>query len=500
MFRAYGNFIRGVSANWIGRLGVAATTASFLLFLLFELASLLGIVTNAYVGLISYLTLPAAFVAGLVLVPLGWWRQMKVTGKSSTELLQERFDRGDLERRRIGSQVFRVVLVLTAVNVLFLGAGSTQMLHYMDQAEFCGTACHVMAPEWAAYGDSPHANVDCVECHVGEGVKGLYESKISGLRQTVLYVLGTHHKPVPTPVHQLSPADETCLHCHSVPDRTELAIRSRARHDFDAESTPLYSTVAFDLGRRTDRPGPHWHAREDVEVRYASKDDARETVLWVEVREGDGPVRRFAYDGPWHEPAGDETPRVVDCVDCHNRVAHRFEPAERAVDRLITEGTLPRVLPEIKEVALAAITADYPDREAAQVGIARALRNAWHGEQRTVVTALQPEMDRAIAALQATHARNVHPEMAIGWGTYPDHNGHAAPGRGCFRCHNPDLVDETGTAIGSECTTCHAILADESAAPFSVLTERDEQGPDAETHRYLREHFEGLAVPVPPAL
>ncbi len=488
MLRAYSNFIRGVSANAIGRLGVALTTASFVLFLLFELFSILGIITNAYVGLISYLTLPAAFVVGLVLIPLGWLRQMKVTGRSARELLRHRFEEDDLKAGATGARVFRVVLVLTLVNVAFLGAGASSMLSYMDQAEFCGTACHVMNPEWTAYQDSPHANVDCVECHVGEGIRGLYESKVSGLRQTVLYGLGRYSKPVPTPVHQLSPARETCLHCHGRLERSGVRTRTRVTHGFDLASTPSYSTVSFALGRDAD--GPHWHARDDVEIRYASADDLRERILWVELRESGAEPRRFRNVSPWADPSGDEAVRAFDCVDCHNRVAHRFETPEQAVDRLIGHGRISRKLPEIKRIALAAITNDYGDGDAARRGIENAVRNAYRRDGRAVATGLQPELDDAVAALQAAHARNVHREMEIGWGTYPDQNGHPARARGCFRCHNQQMVDEAGAAIPFECTTCHAILADESSEPFAVLTDPREDGPDAERNRYLREHFE----------
>ena len=50
----------------------------------------LRIVTNAYVGLISYLLLPALFLLGLLLIPLGWRRYRRARGRPSRELLDER--------------------------------------------------------------------------------------------------------------------------------------------------------------------------------------------------------------------------------------------------------------------------------------------------------------------------------------------------------------------------------------------------------------------------
>ena len=60
MFKLYLNFLRGITTNWIVALGVALTTASFLLFIIFLLLSLAGAITNAYVGLLLYLTLPGS--------------------------------------------------------------------------------------------------------------------------------------------------------------------------------------------------------------------------------------------------------------------------------------------------------------------------------------------------------------------------------------------------------------------------------------------------------
>ena len=49
--------------------------------------------------------------------------------------------------------------------VAFILAGAGW--EYTNRSEFCGTACHTMPPEYASYLESPHANVNCVECHIG---------------------------------------------------------------------------------------------------------------------------------------------------------------------------------------------------------------------------------------------------------------------------------------------------------------------------------------------
>ena len=62
--------------------------------------------------------------------------------------------------------------------------GSFEAFHITESVEFCGTLCHeVMEPEHIAYQNSPHANVLCVECHVGSGASWYIKSKLSGLHQ-----------------------------------------------------------------------------------------------------------------------------------------------------------------------------------------------------------------------------------------------------------------------------------------------------------------------------
>ena len=186
MFSRYKNFIRGVSVNKIGLAGVVLTTSSFVTFVFLELIRILGFITNAYVGLVNYMVFPAIFIVGLILIPIGWRRRKKQTGKSTQELLQEQFEKEETEGKFLGSRIFRTIAIFTIINIAFLGVLSSRMLHFMDEPHFCGTACHtVMNPEWVTYQASPHARVKCVECHVGEGVDALVDAKLNGLWQII---------------------------------------------------------------------------------------------------------------------------------------------------------------------------------------------------------------------------------------------------------------------------------------------------------------------------
>ena len=494
MLGRYLHFVRAVAVNGIGRLGVVLVTSSFCTFLVMELARLTGVVTNAYVGLIVYLLFPSLFVLGLLLLPVAWRQRQRATGLSGRELLTRRFTAAEVAAGEAGSRVFKTVALLTAVNVVFLILASAQMLHFMEQPSFCGTACHsVMNPEWTTYQASPHARVACVECHVGEGVGALVNSKLNGAWQMVSATFDLYQRPIPTPVRQLRPARETCEHCHWPAKFYGNRLITRVRYGDDAGSTPSYTTLnlKIDAGA-AGATGVHWHVGDGVEVRYASRDDERREIEWVEVRRPDGTRRRF-HNARLEAAAGDDSDntgnvRLMDCVDCHNRATHIYQRPGRAVDEAIRLGRIDRTLPYIRREAVAAISAEYPDRAAGLAGIEAALYGFYRREYPAQAGFWLGRIDGAVAVLREIYARNIHQGMNIGWGAYPSLLGHTETA-GCFRCHTRDLVDDDGAWISDDCTLCHSILANGDPEPFAYLEPADEHAPDRPMHEYLREEF-----------
>lgn len=489
MLVKYQNFLRNIAINRIGKLGVILTTSSFITFLILEFARLSGILTNAYIGLITYLSLPLLFVIGLVLIPIGWFKRKKQTGKSTKELLAQRFAEDATKAGFFGSKLAVTIGFFTLINVLFMFIASTQMLLFMDEPQFCGTACHsVMNPEWVTYQQSPHARVKCVECHVGEGVDALINSKLNGAYQMLSITLNLFEKPIPTPVHQLRPARETCEKCHW-PDKFYGArLKSIIHYQTDSLSTPLYTTLnlKIDAGKGHNRAGIHWHVSAENEVRYASVEDEREQMIWVDVKQSDGSFKR--YRNTTLSEAGISGERTMDCVDCHNRATHIYENPEYAIDERIANGLMDRSLPFLKRVGLKAITNDYPSKEEGMNAIAAGISGFYAREYPQIAAQKMALVDSAIAALQRIYHRNIHPEMNIQWGSYLSHLGHEKEG-GCFRCHNKNMIADEGSVISDDCTLCHSILADQSATPFKYLEAVNEKDRDAAKHRYLLNEF-----------
>ena len=491
MFDRYLKFIRQISINWIGKIGVILTTSSFITFIFLEVLRLGGVITNAYIGLITYLTFPSLFILGLILIPIAWWLQKRKENKSWKELLNRRFREEDVEPRATGSRLFATIALLTGLNVFFMAGASFRTLHFMDSSEFCGTACHaVMNPEWTTYQDSPHARVKCVQCHVGEGVDALIDSKLSGARQMILFSLDKYDKPIHTPVKQLRPARETCEKCHwpekFYGERTDIYTH----YDFDRNSTPHFNTLSLkiDTGKTANRSGIHWHIGEMNKVRYTSIDDNRETMIRVEALQSDGSFRQYTNRHEAVDADKGQSYRVMDCVDCHNRATHIYEDPAKALDIRIQQGQVDRSLPFIKRVMHHALTLNYSDNEAAMNGIRNHIQGFYQRNHPDIALGRTSEIEESVKVAQEIFSRNVHLYMNIEWGTYPAYIHHDR-GTGCFRCHNEHLADEEGRIIRYDCTLCHSILAFESDSAFAYLGTLDPKNPEYMMQKELREEF-----------
>jgi len=477
--------------DFIRRVGVILATSSFITLVILEIARLAGIITNTYAGLVTYMVFPALFVIGLVLIPFGWYRLKKKTGKTTSELMTEKFDPDDTRSGFLGSKLIRTIGFFSVVNVLFLSAVSMQMLGFMDTPVFCGTACHsVMNPEWVTYQQSPHARVKCVDCHVGEGVDALVDSKLNGLWQIVSVTFDLLERPIPTPVNQLRPARETCEKCHWPEKFYGNRLLTRAHYKHDEYSTPLYTTLnlKIDAAKSTEKAGIHWHIGRENVVRYVSVNDEREEMLWVEVLRENGAFERFTNKKYAGRDESETEMRVLDCVDCHNRATHIYEDPERALDERIRLGQLDRSLPFLKREALHAISNIYPDKEAAFEGIANHMQGFYIRKYPDIARRKTMLIDSVVTVLKGIYDRNIHPEMNITWNAYPSHIGHKG-NTGCFRCHNSELVNETGKSITYDCTLCHSILSSEQENPFRNLQPADTTDPDYYMHQYLKDEF-----------
>jgi hypothetical protein len=154
-------------------LGAGVVTLSAVVFLFAFLLDLFGLHTNPYMGIVLFLIIPAIFVAGLLMIPLGIWLARRRAAKGLEPRHWPRLDLNDPAQRR----TTLVVAALTLVNVMIVSLAAVRGIEFMDSPEFCGQVCHtVMQPEFAAYQDGPHSRVRCVDCHIGPGAPWFVKS------------------------------------------------------------------------------------------------------------------------------------------------------------------------------------------------------------------------------------------------------------------------------------------------------------------------------------
>jgi hypothetical protein len=438
-----------LSNNWISFLGVLAVTSSFV-FWLFLLPSSLGEDKHPYLGILTFLILPGIFLGGLALIPIGIILRKRRKG---VPLELPPLDFRNMEFRRL------IVFVgaATFANVVLASTFTYQAVNYMDSVGFCGLTCHkVMKPEFTAYQHSPHARVDCVQCHIGPGAPWFVKSKLSGLWQVVSVTFNLYSRPIQTPIPDLRPARETCEACHWPQKYGEDRVRVTSHFAEDEQNTNTHSVLLMRIGKIHRA-----HLDTGVLVRYRA-DRKRETIPWVEYSRHGKDLRTYVAEGAKPEVYNAMELRTMDCMDCHNRPSHSFEIPEQAMDRAMAEGLIPSNLPFARKRGMELLKASYSSNEEA----AEKIRQAW--------TAAYPNAAASAQALIDLYNRNVFPEMRITWGTYPNHIGHNAfPG--CFRCHDERAASTGGRTITQDCNNCHSLLATEEANP-KVLSDLGWEG------------------------
>jgi hypothetical protein len=457
-------FLHAITRNGVSLAGAALTTAAAILFLSLFVGESLGLGGGPYLGILTFVIFPAIFVLGLALIPVGIALQRRrsrlAASRGETPGLLPVVDL-NVDRTRTLLLVF---LAATLVNVVIIAVSTYKAVEVMDSTRFCGTACHsVMAPEYTTYQRSPHSRVPCVSCHIGPGAGWFVKSKLSGSWQLISVNLNLYPRPIPTPVHSLRPARDTCEQCHWPSKFVGDRLKVITHFQDDAANTALKTILLLRVGGMQGRAskGIHWHVDPGVRIRYTS-DDKRETIGTIELTRPDGTATTYAKpgdskEGPW---------RTMDCIDCHNRPSHVYRTPEDELDRAMAEGRIDPSLPFIHREGLKVLQASYSTQDEARVKIAAALIEFYAKEQ---PTADRARVASAAAEIGVIYSTNVYPSMDIRWGTYPTHLGHMSS-PGCFRCHDGEHASPTGATIPQDCDMCHSVLAMEEPNPEILKT------------------------------
>lgn len=441
--------------------GIAILSFSFIIILiLFEAFS--GN-TSPYLGILTFIVIPAFLIIGLLLIAIGIYREKKrekSAGYKQRELLKIDFS---------NPKHFRAVLIFcigTFLLAIFTIFGSFKAYEYTESDEFCGTLCHlVMEPEYTAYKSSPHSRVGCVKCHIGSGADWFVKAKISGSYQVYSVLFNKYPRPIPTPIENLRPAQETCEQCH-----WPKHFLNEKRVDYtyylsDEKNTKSSISLLLKIGGGNSEIGTttgiHWHMNIANEVTYTSIDNSRQVIAVVKSKSlltGKETVYKNSSLNFVSYLFNEENSRKLDCIDCHNRPSHIYNKPEKMVNLFMSMGRIDETLPYIKSISVKSLEGNYSTKESALKQIKEDIEEFYSLNYPEIFKSKYQSIQKSFTAVQKIYSRNYFPEMKVSWKQFPQNIGHTA-NYGCFRCHDGKHISDDGKKISNDCNICHIIIA-----------------------------------------
>lgn len=449
--------------NWITITGFLLAVNSLIVIILLFLFSLLQKESNPYMGLFTFIVSPAFMVLGLLLIPIGMLNKRKKM--KGHEYAAQKWPVLDMNNKINRTSVVRISII-TLVLLVATAMGSYQAFHYTESVKFCGELCHkVMEPEYTAYQNSSHANVKCVECHVGEGAGWYVKSKLSGLYQVYSVIFKKYSTPIETPLHNLRPASETCERCHWPEKFYSQKLRNLRSYIADSGNTEWNTSLLMKIGPQYSAKGLsegiHWHINKNIKIEYAAGSRDRESIPWVKYTDlKTGKVKIFMdEENPVNKKALDSLEkRTMDCMDCHNRPSHKYLSAPNFIDNAMVADKIPSDIPFIKMAAMEALKVSYNTKDSAHIAIKDVITTYYKEEQPEAYAKNTQRINKAILTIIAEYDKNVFPFMKVEASRYLDHIGHLESD-GCFRCHSDRHKTATGETISRNCDLCHSFLA-----------------------------------------
>jgi len=447
--------------NPITLAGTALAAVSFGLVIFLMVLEAFQKNPKPYMGIVAFVILPTFLLFGIALIIFGILKERKRLASGKAARHMPIIDLNN-PAHRFSTMIFSIGTILL---LIFSAFGSFKVYEYTDSDAFCGTICHsVMAPEYTAYQYSPHAKVGCVQCHIGSGVNWFVKAKISGSYQVYSVLFNKYSRPIPTPIENLRPAQQTCEQCHWPKHFFSEKKLVSTYYLSDEKNSKFTINLLVKIGGGNIEAGPtngiHWHMNIGNEVTYITTDPAREKIPWVKSKSMDG--KEVIYESTEHPLTKEEKSKAearrMDCIDCHNRPSHIYHDPFTSVNHLMSLNWVDPTLPNIKSVAVDALENPYQTKEAALDSIKLLINQFYQNNYPQLASSKKSQLERAIQEIQKIYSRNYFPEMNVNWKKFPNHIGHMySPG--CFRCHDGKHKSKEGKVLSRDCNVCHTILS-----------------------------------------
>jgi nitrate/TMAO reductase-like tetraheme cytochrome c subunit len=373
---------------------------------------------------------------------------------------------------------YAILGILTLI-VLIGGAYGWQ---YTNSPQFCGTTCHTMPPEYSAYLASPHAHVDCVECHIGRGFIATQITRKAGdLRHVIATVLQNYEYPIFAT--NMRPARDTCEKCHNPDKFSNDSLVEFKLFQNNTDNTPYSIFLSLKTGGGTSRQGLgkgiHWHVEN--RVLYYATDALQQNIPYIRVYNADGTYTEYTDITSNINPANikESDLHEMDCVTCHNRVTHLVPMPSDQVDAALARGFIDKTIPDIRLKGIEVLSATYTSQQEGLNGIT-GLINYYQAYYPDYYAANIAVIQTAVSYIQNIYTSSVNLDQKSDWNTHPNNVGHM-DFPGCFRCHDGKHMDTAQQAIRLECNLCHTIPVVAGPSEFVAKIEIP-RGPEPQSH------------------
>lgn len=448
--------------NTITLTGAGIAVISFGLIVFLAALDALAAEQNPYFGIVTFILLPSVLIFGLLLIAFGIYREDKrlKQGDASAPRLPQIDMNDPKQRRAVTIFVFGTIILL-----IFTAFGSFKAYEYTESDRFCGETCHkVMEPEFTAYQASPHSKVGCVNCHIGAGTGWFVKSKLSGSYQVYSVLFNKYPRPIPTPIENLRPARETCEQCHWTKHLYFQKTRKVDYYSNDENNSKWSLKISMNIGEGNPETGfvsgIHWHVNSNNQITYKTTDKKRMVIPWVKIKKASGEEIIYTNKSEMQKEFSgkEESTRIMDCIDCHNRPAHIYYPSTISLNNYISLGWIDKSIPFVKSVCTQALDKGYTTKQTALDSIKVFIENFYRYSYPDFYNSNAGKIANTITQVQKIYQRNYFPEMGVSWKEYPMQIGHMyAPG--CFRCHDGKHKSDDGKTIPNDCKLCHTIIS-----------------------------------------
>lgn len=359
-----------------------------------------------------------------------------------------------------GSPRWMIILpyAILGVFTVILLIGGAYGWEYTNSSPFCGESCHTMPPEYAAYQVSPHAEVACVECHIGEAFIGSQIWRKAGdIKHIIALAFTTYEYPIYA--NNMRPSSFSCEQCHSPSKFSDDSLRKINHFDDDESNTPSSIYLVLKTGGGSEREGLgrgiHWHIENDVF--YYAADSREQSIPYVRVVGEDGSFDEYIdiesdYDSTFFK---DSELKKMDCITCHNRISHRIYTPSESMDAVLMRMVVDSKIPNIHNKGVEVLSGDYATQEEGLAGIA-SLTDYYKENHSDYYAANKGKIETAVEEIRQVYTDSVFIEQEVDWDSHASNMGHTNT-PGCFRCHDGKHLNEKAEAVRLECNLCHSI-------------------------------------------